>query len=288
MSAAAGLSRDDLDRMWPGEEWRPVVGWERLYEVSSLGLIRSLDRIVPHHRGGTRLIRGQIQKGKLTTRGERYVGLAGDHRDRLTVMAARLVHEAFIGPVPDDTRIAYRDEDRANTSASNLYLDHGEQRSRFRFAEYWQEDPSTGCWIWIGAKRHDLKTERGGLYYCGKVHRAYCVSWMLHKGPIPDGLLVCHHCDNPRCVNPDHLFLGTYKDNAEDCVAKGRFVTARFMESRVRGTRHRSAKLNPDSVREIRERAAAGEADERLARIYGVAPSAIYAVVRRKSWKHVP
>jgi hypothetical protein len=81
-------------------------------------------------------------------------------------------------------------------------------------------DPMSGCWIWMGA----IEDERGyGLVYVGaKRTGAHRYSWQLHNGPIPDGVLVCHRCDVPSCVNPDHLFLGSKKDNYDDSRSKGR------------------------------------------------------------------
>lgn len=74
------------------------------------------------------------------------------------------------------------------------------------------------CWIWDTQQKHGY----GQLRAFGKLYRAHRFSYELHFGPIPEGLFVCHKCDNPPCVNPDHLFLGTAKDNIQDMIAKGR------------------------------------------------------------------
>jgi hypothetical protein len=77
-----------------------------------------------------------------------------------------------------------------------------------------------GCWEWNAAKRLGY----GKFAYEGKVIDAHRLSWLLHFGPIPEGMLICHRCDNPPCVRPDHLFLGTRADNTHDMDAKGRRV----------------------------------------------------------------
>ena len=82
------------------------------------------------------------------------------------------------------------------------------------------------CWLWLGSK------QRYGVFYNSRHnYRAHRIAWILTYGPIPDGLLVCHHCDNPPCCNPKHLFLGTSSDNARDSVAKGRWPRCRKLAS---------------------------------------------------------
>lgn len=105
--------------------------------------------------------------------------------------------------------------------------------------------------------------------------RAHRKVWILLYGEIPDGLDVLHHCDNPICVRPNHLFLGTNADNMRDKAMKGR-------------ARHNLAKLTPEQVLEIRARAAtATVSHSMLAKEYGVQQTAISRIVRRDSWKNI-
>ncbi len=100
-----------------------------------------------------------------------------------------------------------------------------------------------GCWSWVGAKLPKGYGRIGaGVGKSKKVLLAHRLSYEIHYGPIPDNVLVCHSCDNPNCVNPSHLFLGTHKNNFDDAKKKGRIAT---------GDRHGS-KTHPESVLKMR------------------------------------
>lgn len=129
-----------------------------------------------------------------------------------------------------------------------------------RFWKYVSKDGPNGCWPWTGSL-----SRRGGygrIFIGGKVRMgcAHRVSWILHFGPIPDGLKVLHHCDNPPCCNPTHFFLGTQADNMKDCSDKGRFTDRR----------NKTAKLSVCDVMYIRNLYRAGRSFQKLADSFGV------------------
>ena len=133
------------------------------------------------------------------------------------------------------------------------------------------------CWNWIGAT-HRINKWGYGVIGCqgGKIVRAHRFSYQIHKGEIPYGMLVCHSCDNPSCVNPDHLFLGTAKDNMDDAVSKGRMAS---------GERHPCAKLTWDKVEEIRKMYKSGKYTQRkLGEMFGVDHSVINEIHLNKIW----
>jgi len=90
---------------------------------------------------------------------------------------------------------------------------------KIAFEEKYVPEPMSGCWIWIGSTN---AYGYGDIRYKQKPYKAHRASWMIHKGDIPNGMIVCHKCDVPACVNPNHLFLGTHMDNTKDKIAKGR------------------------------------------------------------------
>jgi hypothetical protein len=136
---------------------------------------------------------------------------------------------------------------------------------------FWLKVQKTdACWLWIGGR--NASTQGRFAYSKTRVGLASRYSWELHYGAIPEGLEVCHRCDTPACVRPDHLFLGTHLDNMRDSVAKGRNYTP---------------KLSAEKVREIRERFAHGESKNSLSKAYGVARSVIRGVVNQTLWRHV-
>ncbi len=137
---------------------------------------------------------------------------------------------------------------------------------------FWAKVQKTdGCWLWTaGTNKHGY-----GKYLQTSAHRA---SWEIHFGAIPSNLCVLHRCDNPPCVRPEHLFLGTDADNMTDRLAKGRYD---------RGEDHPMALLTERCVKEIRSLYSSGAHTlMSLAIQYGVAQSTIHAVVKRKVWKH--
>ena len=148
-----------------------------------------------------------------------------------------------------------------------------------------------GCWLWTGERN---ARGYGRFYPRWKAqYYAHRYSWELHNGPIPDGLYVCHRCDNPSCVRPDHLFLGTQRTNIQDALAKGRLArTVDFCENngaRMRGSGNPMATLSEADVRAIRERyKAGGITQSQLAAEYGVSRPHISIVVRRIVWGHLP
>lgn len=133
-----------------------------------------------------------------------------------------------------------------------------------------------GCWSW-GKKLDRMGYGRIGPKHVYLAHR---ISWIVHNGPIPAGLFICHKCDNPACTNPEHLFLGTPKDNTQDCIKKGRNKAAK-------GSNHYNVKLTEEQVLSIREKVKNNRSWGSLAKEYNVSSSAIQCIVHRKTWKHI-
>ena len=134
---------------------------------------------------------------------------------------------------------------------------------------------SSGCWVWTGK----ISRRYGVVSMDDRPERVHRAIWRLENGPIPQGLFVCHRCDNPLCCNPAHLFLGTHLENVTDCVAKRRHS---------HGEKHPDAILAEMDVRKIiAARGRPRGTGRRLAQEYRVSPSTISAIWVGRVWRHV-
>jgi hypothetical protein len=152
-------------------------------------------------------------------------------------------------------------------------------------ARFWKRVHKTeGCWEWTGyclpTTNHPELRGHGQFRVEGKIILAHRFSWILHNGPIdPPTLLVCHHCDHPPCVRPDHLFLGTNADNVRDALSKHRLP---------KGEQATNAILTEADVREIRTLCTNRTLSYwTIGRMYCVSEATIRKIIYGENWKHV-
>lgn len=163
--------------------------------------------------------------------------------------------------------------------------------SRRKDKDFWSHvgvDP-TGCWLWSGSRTND---GYGYLFVAGKSTKAHRYAYELSHGVILPGMCVCHHCDTPPCMNPQHLFLGTMGDNNRDKIRKGR---QHHWNGRRAGIGNPRAKLNPEAIVIIRQTYIDGRGRKtiparrhtakQLGLMFGVSPDAISGVIRGRTWQ---
>lgn len=142
---------------------------------------------------------------------------------------------------------------------------------------FWEKVKKTdNCWLWIGARSGGYGMIRRG----DKAVIAHRLAYEWTNGPIPDGLDICHTCDNPACVRPSHLFAGTARDNALDAAHKGRLVVPR-------GERSSFAKLKDADIPNIRRLLAEGITKTDIGKQYGVSRTTIYGIASGHNWTHI-
>jgi hypothetical protein len=165
------------------------------------------------------------------------------------------------------------------------------QDAKLRFAAK-TKPQANGCLLWIGT----VTPDGYGTFSIGKTTwRAHRLAWFWFSGQHPREMCVCHRCDNPICVQPTHLFLGTTQDNIADKLAKGRqragegkrHGSKTHPESVVHGVAHPIAKLNPALVRSARAQAAAGASINGIAARMGVCRATIAKMLRGETWRRV-
>lgn len=152
-------------------------------------------------------------------------------------------------------------------------------------ARFWSKVDVKGpdeCWEWRGTMGNNGYGQFSvGPRSTNKTMKPSRLSWMINKGAIPEGILVCHKCDNRPCVNPNHLFLGTNLENTRDKMKKGRYGQV----VRRRGENHPSAKLKEVDVLEIRKLLKEGASQLEISRKFKVLQATISSIKRRKIWK---
>jgi len=172
-------------------------------------------------------------------------------------------------------RRLFCDRDCARPYAREAIREIARRTRVMRFWEKVQKGPDNECWEWIGYRRQGY----GVVGVDREVIGAHRFSFELTNGPIPDGMFVLHRCDNPPCVNPAHLFLGTHADNMADCKVKGRAKGSPLV-----GSDCHAAKLNEALVMEIRN---SQDNSVILADRYRVSATTIRHIKTRNTWRHI-
>jgi hypothetical protein len=176
-----------------------------------------------------------------------------------------------------------------------IFHKHEAYNQRYKNVEerFWEKvDKTKSCWLWRSA----LDKDGYGIFRLNRRDwKAHRFAFLLHYSRDPNKYLVCHHCDNPSCVNPHHLFLGTHQDNRTDCVEKNRqaFGDRNGMrlhpESRRRGKQINTCKLTPEQVLQIRKlcRPNTPIGYSFFAKLFGMNPGTISSLYNRETWKHI-
>ena len=155
-----------------------------------------------------------------------------------------------------------------------------------KFLEKVDKRSDDECWLWLAAMNY----QGYGMFRSGGYITAHRYSWSLYQdAPIPKGMFICHHCDNPSCVNPKHLFLGTRKDNTRDMWNKNRHPAPVIgnQSDDVLGEKNPRSILKTKDVLVIRKLFTDGVSQIELSALYNIKKPAIWKIVHNKNWKHI-
>lgn len=193
-------------------------------------------------------------------------------------LAHRVAYQLYVGEIPEGSQVLHKCDNRGCVRPDHLFL----VRKRTlleRFEEKFEKSGGDGCWNWEAGKGRD---GYGQFWLDEKLQPAHRIAYQIYIGEAPDGLCVCHHCDNPSCVNPAHLFLGTYADNSHDRDTKDRGV-----HPDNSGENSGTAKLTEEDIQTIRMMSVKGARNLDLAKQFGVSPGAISHIICGRTWKNV-
>jgi hypothetical protein len=157
----------------------------------------------------------------------------------------------------------------------------------YRFNMSYIKDETTGCWVWQGKSRSGSSQLYGRIKVNKKAVPAHRFSWEIHNNQkVPNGMFVLHRCDNPECVNPDHLFVGTHQNNMDDKVAKNRQAKGDCFKNRnhAKGERNGLSKLTEQQVIKIFQ-------DQRSQRViakdHNITQAAVWAIKNKRTWSYL-
>lgn len=196
--------------------------------------------------------------------------------------AHRVVYELLVGPISSGMTLQHA---CGNSACVNPEHIRAVVTTRIHIRDrFWHrcEKQSSGCWSWTGGK---TSSGYGTVSRDRATRLAHRMAWELAIGPIPVGKAVLHRCDNPPCINPSHLFLGTLSDNTQDMIRKGRHVFTMHPERHPHGEKHPLAKLTCSEARQIADLRGLMSARE-IAAAYGVSQGSVTSIFAGRSWKH--
>jgi hypothetical protein len=193
-----------------------------------------------------------------------------------------VAYEIWVGKIPSGMRVIQSCANRICINPDHLMLkkDPKSLSIKERLLAYSTIDPETGCRVWI---RYKDKQGYGFLHVGGRkgeVQKVHRLMWQVTFGEVAPGLMVRHMCNNPSCINVEHLALGTNQDNMDDKVRAGR-------QARIQGSKHSEAKLTEDQVRSIRNLHSSGLSYSQIAKLFGISKPNVAGIVRRERWSHV-
>jgi hypothetical protein len=198
------------------------------------------------------------------------------------ILAHRYSYELHKGPIPEGMKIFHECDNGSCVNPRHLYVGIYKTDMENRFWKHVNKKENDECWVWSAActsHGYGIIGKTGGK----RLALTHRYSYELHYGSIPEDMDICHECDNPPCVNPNHLFIGTAQDNIIDAVSKGRVIPP---VPRL-GENNNKAKLTVNQVKEIKKMLSSGVKGRDIAAEFATSEYNISDIKRGKTWSHI-